>query len=39
LIKCLDLGWIEKEMFVQREALCREILKMLNKMVGQQLIH
>ena len=39
LIKCLDLGWIEKEMFVQREALCREILKMLNKMGGQQLIH
>jgi len=39
LIKCRDLGWLKDQTYNDRESLCKEILKMLNKMIGQKLIH
>lgn len=37
LIKCVDIGWIAKEQFTVYESAIGEILKMLNKMIGQKL--
>jgi four helix bundle protein len=37
LIKCLDIGWLSKEVFRDREGVIEEIMKMLNKMIGQGL--
>ena len=39
LMKCRDLGWIEAEEFGYYESVVEEILKMLNKMIGQKLNH
>jgi four helix bundle protein len=37
LIKCVDIGWIDKGKFNIRESLIEEIMKMLNKMIGQKI--
>jgi len=37
LIKCVDIGWISKEKFCIMESTVIEILKMLNKMIGQKI--
>lgn len=37
LMKCFDLKWIDEEMFKLREDVIEEILKMLNKMIGQKM--
>lgn len=37
LIKCADMGWISKETFKKREGIIIELLKMLNKMIGQKI--
>ncbi len=37
LIKCFDLKWMDEEIFKLREDVIEEILKMLNKMVGQKM--
>jgi four helix bundle protein len=37
LIKCLDMGWVNKELWSMREGMVEEILKMLNKMIGQKI--
>ena len=39
LIKCVDLGWISREIFDKREKIIEETMKMLNKMIGQKLTH
>ena len=39
LIKCVDLGWISREVFNRREKVVEETMKMLNKMIGQKLTH
>ncbi len=39
LVNCLDPGWLDKRRFIERENLLQEILKMLNKMIAQKLIH
>ncbi len=38
-IKCFDLGWLDRKKYTERESLLYEILKMLNKMIGQKLTH
>ncbi|MBI5683207.1 MAG: four helix bundle protein [Deltaproteobacteria bacterium] len=35
LIKCRDLGYMEDTVFEKRMAILTEVLKMLNKMIGQ----
>ena len=37
LIKCLDMGWMSKDLLLMREGVVEEILKMLNKMIGQKI--
>ena len=37
LIKCLDMGWVSKDLLLMREGVVEEILKMLNKMIGQKI--
>jgi len=37
LIKCLDIGWVSKDLLLMREGVVEEILKMLNKMIGQNI--
>ena len=37
LVKCVDMGWINKEQFNVRETSVEEIMKMLNKMIGQKI--
>ena len=37
LIKCLDIGWMNKDIFKKREDTIVEIMKMLNKMIGQKI--
>lgn len=37
LIKCIDLRWISDEVFKHRERTIEELMKMLNKMIGQQI--
>jgi len=37
LIKYSDLGWISKDAFTNRECIVVEIMKMLNKMIGQKI--
>ncbi len=37
LLKCLDANWINEETYYQREKTLEEILKMLNKMIGQKI--
>ncbi len=39
LIKCMDMGWIKKDNYELRESTIEEIMKMLNKMIGQKLTH
>ena len=39
LIKCKDLKFIQNDIFFKRQSMCKEILKMLNKMIIQQLNH
>jgi four helix bundle protein len=34
LVKCRDLGYIPEHACHEREALCQEVLKMLNAMIG-----
>lgn len=33
LIKCHDIGWMDKEIFLKREATVEELMKMLNLMI------
>lgn len=37
LIKCSDIGWMNKEIFTKRESTVEELMKMLNKMIGQKI--
>ena len=37
LIKCVDIGWMTQEKFKVMESTIEEILKMLNKMIGQKM--
>jgi four helix bundle protein len=37
LIKCLDIGWVSKDLLLMREGVVEETLKMLNKMIGQKI--
>ena len=37
LIKCFDIGWLTKEASREREETIQEIMKMLNKMIGQKI--
>jgi len=37
LIKSYDIGWMDKEVFKNREEMVEEIMKMLNKMIGQKI--
>jgi four helix bundle protein len=34
LIKCKDLGYITRQTFALRDGVCREIIKMLNSLIG-----
>jgi four helix bundle protein len=37
LLKCLDAKWLDKETYNHRERTLEEILKMLNRMIGQKI--
>ena len=37
LLKCVDAKWLDKETYYQRERTLEEILKMLNRMIGQKI--
>ena len=39
LLKCRDLNWLSDETYERYEALIEEIMKVLNKMIGQRLTH
>ena len=37
LTKCRDVGWMSKDIFIKRETTIEELMKMLNKMIGQKI--
>ncbi|HHN64916.1 MAG TPA: four helix bundle protein [Nitrospirae bacterium] len=37
LLKCVDANWFDKETFHHREKTIEEVLKMLNRMIGQKI--